>query len=276
MPPRKRRPDLDILPDVEAVCLKAMEKDRDKRFADMDALYRALGAAGGLPFEPSSRVHARRPPSLKYPTLAERQPAGARVEDGAARCRRGARSRTSGPCAPRQAPAGRRGRASSWSWASRGRWRASRCASILGAARRQPQPRRRPRRGGRRGAGRRRRRGRGAAARGAHRRPPRRAATARGPDAPRGRRPRSPDRRPQGASRASGDRSRDESRRAEGRSAASRDPHPRRDRRPGRAEESVRRPLPERPCAGFPVEVSAGGGGGARGRAGARSAQRSC
>jgi serine/threonine-protein kinase len=72
VPPRKRRPDLDIMPDVEAICLKAMEKDREKRYADMDALYRALGAAGGMPFEPSSVFVAPRTPkaSLKYPTLA--------------------------------------------------------------------------------------------------------------------------------------------------------------------------------------------------------------
>ena len=54
VPPRKRRPDLDIPADVEAVCLRAMEKDRDKRWPDMDAFYRALGAAGGVPFEPSN------------------------------------------------------------------------------------------------------------------------------------------------------------------------------------------------------------------------------
>ncbi len=72
VPPRKRRPDLDIMPDVEAICLRAMEKDRDKRFADMDALYRALGAAGGMPFEPSAVFVPPRMPkaSLKYPTLA--------------------------------------------------------------------------------------------------------------------------------------------------------------------------------------------------------------
>ena len=64
IPPSKRRPDLDILPDVEAVCLKAMEKDRDKRFSDMNELYRALGAAGGLPFEPSS-VFVPPPANLK-------------------------------------------------------------------------------------------------------------------------------------------------------------------------------------------------------------------
>jgi eukaryotic-like serine/threonine-protein kinase len=70
--PRKRRPDLEIMPDVEAICLKAMEKDRDKRFPDMDALYRALGAAGGFAFEPSAVFVAPRVPkaSLKYPTLA--------------------------------------------------------------------------------------------------------------------------------------------------------------------------------------------------------------
>src|SRR5262245_10743843 len=72
VPPRKRRPDLQIMPDVEAICMKAMEKDRDKRFADMDAFYRALGAAGGMPFEPSAVFVAPRVPkaSLKYPTLA--------------------------------------------------------------------------------------------------------------------------------------------------------------------------------------------------------------
>jgi len=72
VPPRKRRPDLDIMPDVEAICMKALEKDRDKRFPDMDAFYRALGAAGGMPFEPSQVFVPPRPPkaSLKYPTLA--------------------------------------------------------------------------------------------------------------------------------------------------------------------------------------------------------------
>jgi serine/threonine-protein kinase len=76
VPPRKRRPDMDILPDVEAICLKAMEKDRDKRFADMDAFYRALGAAGGMPFEPSAVFVPPRAPkaSMKYPTLAAANP----------------------------------------------------------------------------------------------------------------------------------------------------------------------------------------------------------
>jgi serine/threonine-protein kinase len=72
VPPRKRRPDLDIPADVEAVCLKAMEKERDKRYPDMDAFYRALGGTGGVPFEPSQVFVAPRLPkaSLKYPTLA--------------------------------------------------------------------------------------------------------------------------------------------------------------------------------------------------------------
>jgi serine/threonine-protein kinase len=72
VPPRKRRPDREIAPDVEAICMKAMDKDRDKRYADMDAFYRALGAAGGFAFEPSQVFVAPRPPkaSLKYPTLA--------------------------------------------------------------------------------------------------------------------------------------------------------------------------------------------------------------
>jgi serine/threonine-protein kinase len=72
VPPRKRRPDLEIPAEVEAICLRAMDKDRDKRFPDMDALYRALGAAGDLQFEPSQVFVAPRLPkaSLKYPTLA--------------------------------------------------------------------------------------------------------------------------------------------------------------------------------------------------------------
>ena len=72
VPPRKRRPDLEIAPEVEAICLRAMEKDRDKRFADMDALYRALGASGDFAFEPSQVFVPPRLPkaSLKYPTLA--------------------------------------------------------------------------------------------------------------------------------------------------------------------------------------------------------------
>src|SRR5262245_25754390 len=39
VPLRQRRPDLDIPADVEAVCLRALEKDRDKRWQDMDAFY---------------------------------------------------------------------------------------------------------------------------------------------------------------------------------------------------------------------------------------------
>jgi len=72
VPPRKRRPDMAITPEVEAICLRAMEKERDKRFPDMDALYRAFGAAGDFAFEPSQVFVAPRAPkaSLKYPTLA--------------------------------------------------------------------------------------------------------------------------------------------------------------------------------------------------------------
>src|SRR4029077_13164911 len=73
VPPRKRRPDLDIPADVEAVCLRALEKDRDKRWPDMDTFYRALGAAGGLPFEPSS-VFVAPKAGLRYPALAETNP----------------------------------------------------------------------------------------------------------------------------------------------------------------------------------------------------------
>jgi len=64
VPPRQRRPDLDIPPDVEAVCLRAMEKERDRRFPDMEAFYRALSAARGASAATSSAA-------LKYPTLAQ-------------------------------------------------------------------------------------------------------------------------------------------------------------------------------------------------------------
>ncbi|MES1166082.1 MAG: serine/threonine-protein kinase, partial [Verrucomicrobiota bacterium] len=75
IPPRQRRPDLQIPADVEAVCMRALEKDRDRRWADMDAFYRAIGAAGGLPFEPSTVTRIPTPAlpgaTLKYPSLAE-------------------------------------------------------------------------------------------------------------------------------------------------------------------------------------------------------------
>ncbi|HLK92811.1 MAG TPA: serine/threonine-protein kinase [Polyangia bacterium] len=77
VPPRKRRPDLEIPADVEAICLRAMEKDRDKRYPDMDAFYQALGAAGGDPFEPSN-VFMPPQASLKYPRLTEPNEAAAR------------------------------------------------------------------------------------------------------------------------------------------------------------------------------------------------------
>jgi serine/threonine-protein kinase len=68
IPPRKRAPNLGIHPEVEAVCLRALEKDREKRWQDMDAFYRALGSAGGEPFEASGVYVAN--PSLRFPTSA--------------------------------------------------------------------------------------------------------------------------------------------------------------------------------------------------------------
>jgi serine/threonine protein kinase len=82
VPPRRRAPSLRIPADVEAVCLRALEKDRDKRWQDMDQLYRALGAAGGEPFE-ASGVYT---PSaaLRYPTLTPTpRPREGRVEAAA-------------------------------------------------------------------------------------------------------------------------------------------------------------------------------------------------
>ncbi|HVV48638.1 MAG TPA: serine/threonine-protein kinase [Polyangia bacterium] len=77
IPPRQRRPELDIPADVEAVCLRAMEKERDKRYPDMDAFYKALGEAGGVPFEPSN-VFLPPMASLKYPRLTETNQVAAR------------------------------------------------------------------------------------------------------------------------------------------------------------------------------------------------------
>ncbi|HEY4394975.1 MAG TPA: serine/threonine-protein kinase, partial [Polyangia bacterium] len=81
VPPRRRRPDLNIPPAVEAVCLRAMEKERDKRWPDMDAFYQALGAADGVPFEPSNVFLAQessKAASLKYPRLTDSNVAAAR------------------------------------------------------------------------------------------------------------------------------------------------------------------------------------------------------
>ncbi|HVZ75492.1 MAG TPA: serine/threonine-protein kinase [Polyangia bacterium] len=72
IPPRVRQPKLGIAADVEAVCMRALEKDREKRWQDMDAFYRALGAAGGEPFEASGVYVAN--PALRFPTLATPNP----------------------------------------------------------------------------------------------------------------------------------------------------------------------------------------------------------
>jgi hypothetical protein len=73
VPPRQRRPDLAISEEVEAIAMRAMEKDRDKRWQDMNAFYRALGSAGGEVFEASGPYPPRA--SLKYPELAPPNPA---------------------------------------------------------------------------------------------------------------------------------------------------------------------------------------------------------
>jgi tRNA A-37 threonylcarbamoyl transferase component Bud32 len=72
-PLRQRAPQLGIAADVEAVCMRALEKDRDKRWQDMDAFYRALGSAGGEPFE-ASGVYNSASPSLRYPVLTQANP----------------------------------------------------------------------------------------------------------------------------------------------------------------------------------------------------------
>jgi serine/threonine protein kinase len=69
VPLRERAPGLGIPADVEAVCLRALEKERDKRWPDMDQFYRALGGAGGEPFESSAAYTPN--PALRYPVLAQ-------------------------------------------------------------------------------------------------------------------------------------------------------------------------------------------------------------
>jgi serine/threonine protein kinase len=47
VPPRQRRPDLSIDPELERICLKAMEKDRERRFSSALEMKEALEAAVG-------------------------------------------------------------------------------------------------------------------------------------------------------------------------------------------------------------------------------------
>jgi serine/threonine-protein kinase len=72
VPPRQRNPGMAIPADVEAVCLRALEKDRDKRWQDMDQFYRALGHAGGEPFEASGAYTPS--PEVRFPVLAQASP----------------------------------------------------------------------------------------------------------------------------------------------------------------------------------------------------------
>jgi hypothetical protein len=72
VPPRQRNPRMAIPADVEGVCLRALEKDRDRRWQDMDQFYRALGTAGGEPFE-TSGVYTPSP-DVRFPVLAQPNP----------------------------------------------------------------------------------------------------------------------------------------------------------------------------------------------------------
>ena len=72
VPPRQRNPKMAIPADVEAVCMRALQKDRDKRWQDMDQLYRALGTAGGEPFE-TSGVYTPSP-DVRFPVLPHPSP----------------------------------------------------------------------------------------------------------------------------------------------------------------------------------------------------------
>jgi serine/threonine-protein kinase len=72
VPLRRRNPGMAIPADVEAVCLRALEKDRDRRWQDMDQFYRALGHAGGEPFE-TSGVYTPSP-DVRFPVLPQPNP----------------------------------------------------------------------------------------------------------------------------------------------------------------------------------------------------------
>jgi serine/threonine protein kinase len=74
VPPRQRNPGMAIPADVEAVCLRALEKDRDKRWQDMDAFYRALGHAGGEPFEPTGMRMPTVKPSGRHQVIGTPNP----------------------------------------------------------------------------------------------------------------------------------------------------------------------------------------------------------
>ena len=108
----QRRPDLDIPPDVEAVCLRALEKDRDKRWQDMDAFYRALGARGRRAVRAVGRLHEPDPERQPEPANAgpaRPRPGVHRSQDGgAARDRQRRRRRaTPGGAAERRGEARR-------------------------------------------------------------------------------------------------------------------------------------------------------------------------
>jgi serine/threonine-protein kinase len=55
VPPSARRPDLAITPEMDALVLKALEKDRDKRWQSMDELFEAVSTCAALEAAPGSR-----------------------------------------------------------------------------------------------------------------------------------------------------------------------------------------------------------------------------
>ena len=105
VPPRKRRPDLEIPPDVEAICLRAMEKDRDKRFAGHGRALSRARRGGRLRVRAVAGV---RPAAAAQgePQVSDaggRQRGGARVADRDRGVGRGhVRGRTAGPAGRRR------------------------------------------------------------------------------------------------------------------------------------------------------------------------------
>jgi serine/threonine-protein kinase len=78
-PLRQRRPDLDIPEEVERIAMRALAKERDQRWPDMNAFHRALGSAGE-----EGRAEPSRPNAAPVTAYVHRSPAEPNAGAGAA------------------------------------------------------------------------------------------------------------------------------------------------------------------------------------------------
>ncbi len=82
VPPRQQRPDLNIDPNLEAIVLKSMAKDREQRYQSMDELLAALkiartqitGVAGPMSIPPPAAVTGEGMPAIPLSALAANTP----------------------------------------------------------------------------------------------------------------------------------------------------------------------------------------------------------